>query len=108
VLAYVLAGAITAPLAAWIAHRAACHHDHLAVLRALHAPVAVPPVRYGSWWHGLGLGRRAAIGIVLAVAGAMCGLAWALSPVAAAASVFTALAALAAVLGIKSAVRRQQ
>lgn len=105
-LAYLVIGAVLVPAAGYAAHQVACHHTHLVVLRALHAPVAVPLPRYGSWWHGIGLARQVVMGAVLVVAGAICGLAWAMSPVAAAASVSTSVAALAVTLGIKSTVRR--
>lgn len=103
----ILAGAALVPAAAYVAHQVATHHAHLAVLRALHAPVDIPPDRLGSWWHGLSLPRKAVMGIVLIAAGAMCGMAWRLSPVAAAASVSTSVAALAVTLGIKSATARR-
>jgi hypothetical protein len=103
----VAAGAVLVPAVAWAAHRVAAHHAHLSVLRALHAPVDVPPARPGSWWDGLSRFRQAVMVTALAVSGAMCGLAWVLSPVAAAASVSTAVAGLAVSAGIRSAVRRQ-
>lgn len=107
ILLPVAAGAAAVPALAWVSHQVASHHAHLAVLRALHAPVDVPPARLGSWWHGLGLVRQAVMGAVLVLAGAVCGLAWVLSPVAAAASVSTAVAGLAVATAIRASVRRQ-
>jgi hypothetical protein len=107
VLAEIAAGAAVVPAFAWVSHRVASHHAHLTVLRALHAPVDVPPARLGSWWHGLGLTRQVVMGAVLVLAGAMCGLAWVLSPAAAAASVSVAVAGLAVATGIRASVRRQ-
>lgn len=101
----VFAAAVILAAMAW--HGVHSHSRHLRILRVFRPQTAVPPIRYDTWWHGLGAGQRIAFGAALPAGGACTGLAWVLAPAAATAAVIAVLAGTAVARTIRSRLDRR-
>lgn len=72
---------------AWLWHTLADHHGHLVLLRVIRPSTVVPETRHDSRWHAASHPRRLMANLLLTGAAILTGLAWELSPYAAAAMV---------------------
>ena len=71
-------------LGGWLYHTLADHHGHLVLLKVVRPSTAVPEIRHDSKWHVMSHPRRLAVNAMITGAAVLVGLAWELSPYAAA------------------------